>query len=76
VATAFGQFDLVDGFKNVVTSFDHSIGIWFGPSKPAAVPASNLIQTVSGRIFLVARRLYGTGGAFFDQTGSPTTSLR
>jgi hypothetical protein len=42
-----------------------------GAPKPADVPASNLIQTVNGRNFLMALRLYGTGAEVFDQTGSP-----
>jgi hypothetical protein len=61
----------INGFNNVVTNPDHSIDLWFGPSKPASAPTSNFIQTVSGRNFLVALRLYGTGVAFFDQTWKP-----
>ena len=34
-------------------------------------PASNWIQTVRGRNFLVALRLYGTGVEFFDQSWKP-----
>ena len=43
----------------------------FGPSKPGGAPDSNWIQTVNGRNFLVALRLYGTGVEFFDQTRKP-----
>jgi hypothetical protein len=35
------------------------------------VAASNWIQTVDGRDFLVALRLYGTGVEFYDQTWKP-----
>jgi hypothetical protein len=45
VAAAFGRFELVDGFNSVVTNSDSSIDTWFGPSKAAAAPASNFIQT-------------------------------
>ncbi len=38
------------------------------PAKPANGPDSNWIQTVNGRNFLVALRLYGTGVEFFDQS--------
>ena len=37
------------------------------PAKPEAAPASNFIQTVAGRNFIVALRLYGTGVEFFDR---------
>ena len=43
---------------------------WKG-EKPADVPATNFIQTVSARNFLAAVRLYGTGFDFFDQTWKP-----
>jgi hypothetical protein len=61
----------INGFNNVATSQDGSVDLWFGPRKPAEAPASNWIQTVSGRNFLVALRLYGTGVEFFDQTWKP-----
>ena len=41
------------------------------PEKPGDVPESNWIQTVHGRNFLVALRLYGAGVEFFDQTWKP-----
>lgn len=50
---------------------DGSVDIWFGPSKPADVPDTNWIQTIEGRHFLAALRLYGTGSEFFDQTWKP-----
>jgi hypothetical protein len=61
----------INGFNKVATNSDGSIDLWFGPSKPAAAPESNWIQTVAGRNFLVALRLYGTGVEFFDQTWKP-----
>jgi hypothetical protein len=50
---------------------DGSIDIWFGPHKPDGVTDPAFIQTVPGRHFLVALRLYGTGHAFYDQTWKP-----
>jgi len=61
----------INGFNRVATNSDGSVDLWFGPSKPANVPDANFIQTVSGRNFLVALRLYGTGVEFFDQTWKP-----
>ncbi|MGH6897135.1 MAG: DUF1254 domain-containing protein [Geminicoccaceae bacterium] len=61
----------INGFNEVATNNDGSIDLWFGPEKPADVPESNWIQTVAGRNFLVALRLYGTGVEFFDQTWKP-----
>jgi hypothetical protein len=61
----------INGFNKVATNGDGSVDLWFGPAKPASAPESNWIQTVSGRNFLVALRLYGTGVEFFDQTWKP-----
>ena len=61
----------INGFNKVATNNDRSVDLWFSPEKSADVPASNWIQTVSGRNFLVALRLYGTGVEFFDQTWKP-----
>jgi hypothetical protein len=61
----------INGFNKVTTNSDGSVDLWFGPSKPVDVADSNWIQTVSGRNFLVALRLYGTGVEFFDQTWKP-----
>jgi hypothetical protein len=61
----------INGYNKVATNNDRSVDLWFAPEKPADVPASNFIQTVSGRNFLVALRLYGTGVEFFDQTWKP-----
>jgi hypothetical protein len=61
----------INGFNNVVINSDGSVDIWFGPEKPAMAPQSNFVQVVSGRNFIAALRLYGTGAAFFDQTWKP-----
>ena len=61
----------INGFNKVATNGDGSVDLWFAPSKPASAPDSNFIQTVNGRNFLVALRLYGTGVEFFDQTWKP-----
>jgi hypothetical protein len=61
----------INGFNKVATNSDGSVDLWFGPTKPTGAPDSNWIQTVGGRNFLVALRLYGTGVEFFDQTWKP-----
>ena len=61
----------INGFNEVTKNQDGSIDLWFGPEKPAAAPAANWIQTVRGRNFIAALRLYGTGVEFFDQTWKP-----
>lgn len=55
----------------VAKNGDGSIDLWFGPSKPADAPDTNFIQTVGGRNFIAALRLYGTGVEFFDQSWKP-----
>lgn len=55
----------------VAKNADDSIDLWFGPSKPANAPDTNFIQTVNGRNFIAAVRLYGTGVEFFDQSWRP-----
>lgn len=61
----------INGLNKVATNSDGSVDLWFSPEKPADVSQSNWIQTVDGRNFLVALRLYGTGVEFFDQTWKP-----
>jgi hypothetical protein len=61
----------INGFNDVAKNSDGSVDIWFGPEKPASASQSNWIQTVSGRNFIAALRLYGTGTEFFDQTWKP-----
>jgi hypothetical protein len=66
----------INGFNEVATNTDHSVDLWFSPEKPSDVQASNWIQTVGGRNFLVALRLYGTGVEFFDQTWKPDDVIK
>ena len=61
----------INGMNKIATNSDGSVDLWFGPAKAADVQESNWIQTVEGRDFLVALRLYGTGVEFFDQTWKP-----
>jgi hypothetical protein len=61
----------INGFNKVAKNDDGSVDLYFGPEKPADAPESNWIQTVKGRNFLVALRLYGTGVEFYDQTWKP-----
>jgi hypothetical protein len=58
----------INGMNKVEKNADGSIDLFFGPEKPAKAAASNWIQTVDGRDFLIAFRLYGAGTAFYDQT--------
>ena len=60
-----------NGYEKVVKNADGSIDIFFGPNKPDGVGDKNWIQTVPGRDFLVAIRLYGADIEFFDQTWKP-----
>ncbi|WP_037217504.1 DUF1254 domain-containing protein [Rhizobium sp. IBUN] len=61
----------INAFYKVKTNDDGSVDLYFGATKPAEAPESNWIQTVEGRDFIAAVRLYGTGTAFFDQTWKP-----
>jgi hypothetical protein len=61
----------INSLGNVASNSDGSVDLWFGPQRPADVPDTNWIQTVSGRNFLAAVRLYGTGVEFFDQSWKP-----
>ncbi|MBX2963701.1 MAG: DUF1254 domain-containing protein [Cyclobacteriaceae bacterium] len=58
-------------FDKVKTNADGSVDLYFGPTKPAASPAENWIQTIPNRALLIAVRLYGTGAEFYDQTWKP-----
>jgi hypothetical protein len=61
----------INGMNKVASNPDGSVDLYFGPAKPAGAPDSNWIQTVNGRAFLVALRLYGTGTEFYDQSWKP-----
>jgi hypothetical protein len=58
----------INSMDKVNKNSDGSIDLYFGPTKPAGVGDKNWIQTVDGRDFLIAFRLYGAGTAFYDQT--------
>ncbi len=60
-----------NGYYNIPKQADGSIEIWFAPEKPKEVPGAAFIQTIPGRKFLAALRLYGTEDAFYDQTWKP-----
>ena len=60
-----------NGYYDIPKNADCSIDIWFGPKKPDDVADAAFIQTVPGRNFLVALRLYGSGVEFYDQTWKP-----
>lgn len=60
-----------NGYYNIPKQADGSIEIWFGPQKPDGVADAAFIQTIPGRDFLVALRLYGAEDAFYDQTWKP-----
>jgi hypothetical protein len=61
----------LNGYYDLAKNGDGSIDIWFGPSLPSGAPDSNFIQTLPGRNFLVALRLYGAKTEFYDQTWKP-----
>jgi hypothetical protein len=60
-----------NGFENTVKNNDGSIDLHIGPTQLEGIADTNWIQTVKGRDFLVAIRLYGSGIEFFDQTRKP-----
>ena len=61
----------INSYNDVATNQDGSIDLYFAPEKPGEVPESNWIQTVDGRDFLVALRLYGAEVDFYDQSWKP-----
>ena len=60
-----------NGFENTVKNKDGSIDLFISLEQPDGVAETNWLQTVKGRDFLVAIRLYGSGIEFFDQTWKP-----
>lgn len=66
----------INGYENVEKNEDGSIDLYFGPSKPDGVGDKNWIQTVEGRDFLAALRLYGADIPFFDQTWKPDDVIK
>lgn len=60
-----------NGFYDLPKNVDGSIDIWFGPRKPGGVADAAFIQTIPGRDFIAALRLYGAESSFYDQTWKP-----
>lgn len=56
--------------KGIVSNTDGSVDVWFGPSAPKG-HESNWIQTVPGKGWSVALRLYGPEEAWFNKTWRP-----
>jgi len=51
---------------------DGSITVYFGPTQPDGVPRGNWIQTVPGKSFMPALRLYSPLEPFFDKKWRPS----
>jgi hypothetical protein len=47
------------------------LDLYFAPTRADGIDAKNWIQTLRGKAFVVALRLYGTGTEFYDQTWKP-----
>ena len=58
-------------FDRPPSNRDGSLDIYLGPTKPNSIDARNWIQTLKGKAFIVALRLYGSGTEFYDQTWRP-----
>lgn len=56
--------------KGVVVNSDGSVDVWFGPTAPKG-HESNWAQTVPGKGWSVALRLYGPEEAWFNKTWRP-----
>ncbi|MGC3963532.1 MAG: DUF1254 domain-containing protein [Rhodocyclaceae bacterium] len=65
-----------NGYYDIPKQADGSIEIWFGPEKPQNVVDAAFIQTIPGRDFLVAVRLYGAEHGFYDQTWKPDDVIK
>lgn len=65
-----------NGYYDLPVNDDGSIDLWFGPAHPDGVVDAAFVQTVPGRNFIVAFRLYGTELAFYDQTWKPDDLAR
>ena len=61
----------INGYDLIAKNADGSIDLYFSTEKPQDIAETNWIQTVAGRDFLVALRLYGAAVAFYDQTWKP-----
>lgn len=56
--------------EGVVSNPDGSVDVWFGPTAPKG-HESNWVQTVPGKGWSVALRLYGPEDAWFNKTWRP-----
>ena len=56
--------------KTIVVNADSSVDVWFGPTAPEG-HESNWVQTVPGKGWSVALRLYGPLESWFDKTWKP-----
>jgi hypothetical protein len=65
------RFPGTNGLDKPQYNPDRSVDLYFGPTKPQGVNEKNWIQTLRGKAFMVALRLYGAETAFFDQTWKP-----
>ncbi len=65
------EFPGKNQFDDMVKNRDGSIDLYFGPTKPEGAPESNWIQTIKGRNFMTALRIFGSAVEFFDQTWIP-----
>jgi hypothetical protein len=65
------EFPGKNQFDDMVKNKDGSIDLYFGPTKPEGAPESNWIQTIDGRDFMTALRIFGSSVEFFDQTWIP-----
>ena len=65
------QFPTLDSYgKGMKVNADGSIDIYFGPEAPAG-QASNWLQTIAGKGWFVALRMYGPLQPWIDQTWRP-----
>ncbi len=65
------QFPSISSLKKgIIVNPDTSVDAWFGPEPPAGKEA-NWIQTVPGKGWWVALRLYGPLEPWFDKTWKP-----
>ena len=56
--------------EGIVSNPDGSVDVWFGPSAPQG-HESNWVQTVAGKGWSVALRLYGPEEAWFEKSWRP-----
>jgi hypothetical protein len=74
---AVTAYNITDGTMTEAPQLMPSInGMNKVATNPTDAPESNWIQTVDGRDFLVALRLYGTGVEFYDQTWKPDDVIK